>query len=177
MRLLDYLRPALRESPEVQAIQEGFQAAADGLWNAVDDCKAQLDVETATWGLSIWEEALGLPVEVERPMAFRRSRIKAKLRGQGTTTVAAIQNVAASFSNGEVEVTEVPKEYRIRVHFVDAIGLPPNLSDLKAAIAEIIPAHLGVGYESTIKTWNDVKHLTWGEAAGQSWEVLRGGTL
>ena len=179
MKLLDYLRPALRESPEVQAIQEGFQVVVDSLWNAVEDCMAQLDVETATWGLSIWEEALGLPVEVERPMAFRRSRIIAKLRGQGTTTVTAIQNVAASFSNGEVEVTEIPEEYRIRIHFVGAIGLPPNLADLKAAIAEIIPAHLGVGYESPLKTWDDIKALsmTWDSAGAMTWEELRGGTL
>lgn len=174
MRLLDYLRPALRESPEVQAIQEGFQAAVDGLWNAVEGCMAQLDVETATWGLSIWEEALGLPVEVERPMAFRRSRIKAKLRGQGTTTVAAIQNVAASFSNGEVEVTEIPKEYRIKVHFVGAACLPPNLGDLMAAVRETIPAHLAVEYSAKIKLWRDVKDLNWNDVKEQNWGWLRG---
>ena len=136
MRLLDYLRPALRESREVQAIQEGFQAAVDGLWNAVEGCMAQLDVETATWGLSIWEEALGLPVEVERPMAFRRSRIK--------------------------------------VHFVGAACLPPNLGDLMAAVRETIPAHLAGEYSAKIKLWRDVKDLNWNEVKEQNWGWLRG---
>lgn len=179
MRLLDYLRPGLKQSPEVAALQEGFQRGIDMLWEDIENAARQLNVDTATWGLSIWENALGLPAEVERPSEFRRSRITAKLRGQGTTTVEAIQNVAASFSHGEVEVTELPAEYRVEIYFADAVGLPPNLSDLKAAIAEIIPAHLVVGYVSTLKTWNDVKALTmtWAEAGAMTWEELRGGTL
>lgn len=177
MKLLEYLRPGLRESPEVQEIQAAFQRQVDKLWEDINASIAQLDIETATWGLQLWETALGLPVEVERPVEFRRSRATAKLRGQGTTTVEAIQNVAASFSGGEVEVAECPGEYRVDIRFVDAIGLPPNLDDLKAAIAEIIPAHLETRYISTLKTWNDVKHFTWSEVAGQTWEQLRGGTL
>lgn len=174
MRLLEYLRPALQESKEVQGLQEGLQKAVDGLWDAVESCMDQLDVESATWGLRLWEGALGLPVEVERPLAFRRSRIIAKLRGQGTTTVQAIQNVAASFSNGEVEVTEIPEEYRIKVHFVGAAALPPNLGDLMTALSEVIPAHLALEYAAEIKTWGDVQDLVWSDGKELSWGWLRG---
>lgn len=177
MRLLEYLRPGLRESQPVQAVQAGLQGPVDELWAAVFDCLDQLDVEKATWGLEHWERALGIPVEVDNTPDYRRSRVKAKLRGQGTTTAQAIRNVAASFSNGTVEVKEFPAEYRVEVHFVDAVGLPPNLEDLKAAIGEIIPAHLAVGYISTLKTWDDVRDMTWANAAAMTWETLRGGTL
>ncbi len=177
MTLLEYLRPGLQKSEEVQAILGGFQIGEDRLWAAVEDARAQLDVDRATWGLAIWEEALGLPVEVARPTEFRRSRIIAKLRGQGTTTAKSIRNVAASFSGGAVEVTEYPGEYRIEIRFVDAVGLPPNLSDLKAAIEEIVPAHLAVGYISTLKTWDDVKDRTWDGVKTMTWEELRGGSL
>lgn len=177
MRLLEYLRPGLQSSPEVQDIQKGLQAAIDDLWGAADNCMAQLDVDSATWGLELWEKALGLFTEAEAPLESRRSRVKAKLRGQGTTTVESIRNVAASFANGEVEVKEFPAEYRIEIHFVGADGLPPNLNDLKAAIEEIIPAHLAVGYVSTLKTWGDVARMTWGDVANMTWEELRGGTL
>lgn len=177
MMLLDYLRPALRQSPEVQAILRGLQVPVETLWGDVEAAGRQLDVERATWGLAIWEEALGLPVEVGRPSEFRRSRIIAKLRGQGTTTAEAIRNIAASFSNGTVDVVEIPSEYCIEIHFVDAMGLPPNLNDLKAAIAEVIPAHLAVKYVSKLKTWNEIKHLTWDEVKDMTWEELRGGTI
>jgi len=177
MKLLEYLRPALQKSEEVQAILTGFQVALDALWDRVETGREQLNVENATWGLDYWESALGLSVEPERPAAFRRSRILARLRGQGTTTAESIRNVAASFSNGEVEVTEHPETYTVDVRFVEAVGLPPNLEDLKKAIAEVIPAHLAVRYISTIKTWDDVKNRTWGESAGMTWETLRGGSL
>lgn len=177
MKLIDYPRSALQRSAEVQAILEGFQVGVDGARRALSAAAEQLDLNTATWGLTYWEDALGLPVEVERPAEFRRSRIVAKLRGQGTTTAESIRNIAASFSNGTVEVTEIPTEYRIEVHFVDAVGLPPNLHDLKAAIAEIVPAHLAVGYVSTLKTWDNVKDRTWDGAQALTWEELRGGTM
>lgn len=177
MKLLDYLRPGLKNSLDVQAIQAGLQVSNDAKWAALEDAKAQLDIETATWGLPIWERKYGLPVEVDRPLSFRRSRVKAKMRGLGTTTAESIQNVAASFSGGEVEVTEIPEEYRVAIHFVGAIGLPPNLADLKAAIGEIIPAHLAVDYISTLKTWNDVSHITWAAAGTMTWEEMRGGSL
>lgn len=177
MRLIDYFRPGIRESEDVRAIQNAFQKVIDSLWGDVEDCMAQLNVETATWGLDVWDKALDLPVEIEQPMTFRRSQIIAKLRGRGTTTVEAIQNVAASFSNGIVEVIEKPMEYQVDIHFVDATGLPPNMNDLKAAIAEIIPAHFSVRYISTLKVWDDVKDLTWVEVMGMTWEELRGGTV
>lgn len=177
MKLIEYPRQEVRASPEVQAILGGFQLGVDGVRKALADAAEQLDVQTATWGLALWEDALGLTTQAEKDTDYRRTRVLAKLRGPGTTTAEAIRNVAASFSGGAVEVVEVPAEYRIEVHFVDTVGLPPNLNDLKAAIEEIVPAHLAVGYVSTLKTWDDVSGMTWDSVAALTWEELRGGTL
>lgn len=68
----------------------------------------QLCVNTATWGLQYWEKTLGIPVEQGKDLEYRRSRIRSKLRGSGVTTVALIESVAESFSNGDVAVTEYP---------------------------------------------------------------------
>lgn len=175
MRLLEYLRPELQQSPEVRAILEAWQQGVDRAGAAVNDALAQMDVNTATWGLDLWEEALGIPVEAEKELAYRRTRVVAKLRGVGTTTAETIRNVAASFSYGEVEVAELPSEYRVTVRFVGMLGLPPNLDDLKAAIGEVIPAHLEIVYITDLKVWNDVKDKTWGEMSTLTWEQMRGG--
>ncbi len=177
MRLLDYLRPALRESPEVRAILAGLQGGLDRAWDMLEDARAQLDVSTATWAAALWEEALGLPTEVDRPLDFRRSRVTSKLRGAGTTTVEMLRNVAESFSQGKAEVEEHPERCTFTVHFVDALGLPPNLRDLKAAIEELKPAHLAVEYEAALKTWDDTAKTTWAGASAMTWEELRGGTV
>lgn len=120
---------------------------------------------------------MGIPVEADKSVEFRRNRVKAKLRGQGTTTVEAIHNIAASFSNGVVEVREIPGDYRVEIEFVGQVGLPPNLNDLKSAIAEVLPAHLEPWYISQLKTWGDVAAQTWDDVAGETWESLRGGSI
>lgn len=176
MTLLDYLRDNLRKSPEVQDIFGSFQKELDELWEMVGSAGEQLVLETATWGIDFWELALGLEVEVNRENEFRKSRIKARLRGQGSTTVETIREVAASFSNGEVEVRELFQDYRIEIEFVGQVGLPPNLEDLKQAIREVLPAHLEPWYLSQLRCWDDLQQ-NWDECGDFSWESLRGGSL
>ena len=100
-------------SGEFVDMQQALEPEVLALWQARDGLIDQLQLDTATWGLKYWEETLGIAVEEEKETEFRRSRIRSKLRGAGVTTVAMIQNVAESFSNGAVAVTEFPNRYRI----------------------------------------------------------------
>lgn len=176
MTLLEYL-PSCYGGPEIRAIQGALDVQAEKLLAARDGLMEQLNVETATWGLSTWEKALGLRTDVSKDLEYRRSRIKSKLRGQGTTTVAMIQNVAESFSNGQVDVLEHPAEYRFDIKFTGTIGIPPNMEDLTAAIEEIKPAHLAYDYIIIFRTWEMVAGMTWNEAAAYTWDQLREGAL
>jgi hypothetical protein len=133
-------------SPEVRDIQAGYQAALDELVNSVDDLKEQLRVDTATWGLALWEDYFGITPGAGQSDFTRREVIKAKMRSAGTTTVALIKTVSEAYTNGEVDVTENNPAYTFTVTFVSTRGQPPNLDQLKAAIEEIKPAHLGVAY-------------------------------
>ena len=101
----------LAGSAEFKDVQDAMEPEVIALWEARDGLMAQLEVETATWGLKYWETALGLNVEESKDADYRRSRIRAKLRGAGVTTVAMVKNVAESFSDGAVDVTEHPDQY------------------------------------------------------------------
>lgn len=177
MRLADYLPDVWDKSAEVIALQGAMEPSVAEAWAARDGLLEQLNVETATWGLEYWEKSLGLPVEVGKDAAYRRTRILSKLRGQGTTTVAMIKNVAESFSNGQVDVLEHPAEYRFDVKFTGTIGLPPNMDDLTAAMEEIKPAHLAYGYIIIYRTWAQVKACTWDELRAHTWDEIKGGTI
>ena len=146
MNLIRLLPEFYQSSQPVQEIQGALDIQAEALWAARDGLMDQLNVHSATWGLSYWEEALGLETDLSRPYDYRRSRIISKLRGRGTTTVALIQNVAESFTNGQVAVIEHPADYRFEIKFVGTIGIPPNMDGLTAAIEEIKPAHLDYDY-------------------------------
>jgi len=133
-------------SPETAAIQAAFSRQTDALESARDDFLLQLFVNTATWGLALWEALLGLETDIARSLEYRRSRVKSKLRGQGVTTAEMIANVAASFTGGEIIVIERPKDYAFDVKFTGFYGVPANIEDLSAAIEEIKPAHLVYQY-------------------------------
>ena len=175
--LIDLLPPYYRESRQIAELETALGDLAKSLQLAKEDVFAQLWVDTATWGLDLWEKALGLSTEGGMDTDYRRSRCRSKLRGQGTTTAAMLQNVAESFSNGAVEIIEYPAEARFEVKFVGTVGVPPNMDDLTAAIDDIKPAHLAYTYIIIYRTWDMVAGMTWDQAGAYTWNQLKEGDL
>ncbi|WMI81607.1 YmfQ family protein [Anaerotignum sp. MB30-C6] len=142
MRLIGYLPEDYKKSASVVQLQDAIQGEWDNLDQAVEALEEQLFIDTATWGIGYWESVCGITQNLSKDIQLRRSAVKAKLRGTGTTTVAMIQNVSESFVNGEVAVVEHNDQYRFDIEMLSVIGIPPNMEDLKAVIEEIKPAHL-----------------------------------
>lgn len=171
--LMKYLPPYYRTSRVMNSIQAAIGSELAKLWQALNETLDQFYVDRATWGLALWEKELGLQADPSLPLDWRRSVIKAKLRGVGTTTKALIQSVAAAFSGGETEVIEYPSEYRFVVKFIGTRGIPPNLADLTRAIEEIKPAHLAFSYAYTYMVWNETPTYTWAQASVMTWDQFR----
>lgn len=92
----------------------------------------------------------------------RRARIAGKLRGTGTSTVEAVRQVAESFTGGKAEVIEHAREFRVELRLRSERVL--DLSQISAALREMLPAHLVFGL---VFTAEEVRHiLGWGTAAG-----------
>jgi hypothetical protein len=115
----------------------------------------------SSWGLDRWEKDLELKTDTSKPDDQRRSRVVSKLRGLGNVTVNLIKNVAESFVYGTVDVIDNPALYTFTIKFIDPLGIPANLDDVKAALEDVKPAHLAVLYEFTFTTYGDLK--TWGK--------------
>lgn len=94
------------------------------------------------WGLELWERAWGIPVDRSRSDQQRRDRIRAKIKGQGMTTVAKIAAVAGAFGESPVEVVEHFADYFFEVWFTDTVGPLADEAGLTAIINELKPAHL-----------------------------------
>ncbi|MFH5185713.1 putative phage tail protein [Paenibacillus sp. TAB 01] len=75
-------------------------------------------------------------------------------------TIEMMKNVAEAYDRGAIEVTEQPALYRFTVRFVDTLGAPPNLDDLKKAIESIKPAHLVVAYQYKYLLVNQVQGMS-----------------
>jgi hypothetical protein len=138
---------------------------------AIYDVLAQFFVDTATWAIDRWERIFGITTDAAKPIEQRRSVIKSKLRGVGTVTTALVESVAESYANGDVMVTENNASYTVTITYVSALGVPPNLSDIQAAIRDILPAHLAVNFVfkyylyadliASGKTYADISGITY----------------
>jgi len=167
--------PSLYDSSRVmRSIIQSQGIEVDRLYQALDETLNQYFVNTATWGLAIWEYELGIETDEKKPIAQRRSVIISKIRGIGSVTVQLIKSVAESYDGGKVDVTVDHPNYTFTIKFVDTKGIPPNLDDLKAAIEEIKPAHMAVEYKFTYNTWAQVKTKTWGQLRTLTWEQIKG---
>lgn len=176
-RLIDHLPEYYKNSPEMVAIQDAIQPEVDRIKTRRDDMLLQLSPYTATWGLTLWETALGLASEPDKSIEFRRVRVISHLRGNGPTTAAMVKNVAESFSNGEVELNESPSESRVEILLLSDVGIPPNMDDLKDALAQIMPAHIEWRIVYTLRTYQELMGYTYGQLAQYTYATLREGSL
>lgn len=157
--LFQYLPNYYQDIREFQTLVGTENEEVEQLGATIDEVLKQFYVDTATWGLSHWERICGIPIDEIKPVEQRRSVIKSKLRGIGTVTVALIKNVAESWYNGEVEVTEQPSLYTVKIKFISKLGVPPNLADIENALREIIPAHLAIDFEFSYLLIKDVHNV------------------
>jgi len=139
----------------------------------LDSTLNQFFIDSADFTLERWEKEFGIEVNNTLNINFRRSRIKAKLRGQGTVTIILIKNVAESFSNGQVDVIEDNANYRFIIKFVSVLGIPPNMSDLQKAIEDIKPAHLKALYEFTYNSYDSLNVITNNMLSGFTHDELK----
>lgn len=175
-RMLSYLPPLYETSRVMQGVLDAQGVEIDKLRQALTEVLDQFFVRTATWGLDRWEEELGLSPAANQPISERRDRIVSRIRGYGTVTVALVKEVAESYDKGTVDVIPDPATYTVTIRFVDTMGVPPNIDDLKAAVRAVLPAHLDVKYEFRYFLWSDLDalNITWDDwdALGLTWNEV-----
>ncbi|EES73834.1 hypothetical protein POTG_01541 [Paenibacillus sp. oral taxon 786 str. D14] len=154
--MFSYLPGYYETSRVMQADMNTKGAEMDLLFAALDETFQQFFVRTATWGLDRWESELGITTDLSKPLDQRRAVVESKLRGSGKFSGRLVKNVAEAYDRGRVEVSFQPGEWGVTVKFVDTVGIPPNLDDLKAAIEELKPAHLKMEFEFNYMLIRDV---------------------
>lgn len=134
-----------RQDPWILALAGAIAGVLDSDTAEAEAIRAQLSLDTITWALDIEERCAGITPPAGASLDMRRSALKAKLRGTGKATLQQIQAVADSWKNGQVSVSFT--DGTIHLTFNGEYGVPEDLSGLKAAVLEVIPAHLSVSYD------------------------------
>ena len=173
MKLIEMLPSFYHDSNFVKAYISSHDVEHELIEESIKDLVDNLYVDSATWGLDLFEEKLGIKTNKNKDYQERREYIKAKKRGSGTTTVAVVKNIAEAFSGSEVEVIEDYSNYLFKIRFVGEKGVPKNINDFKKIIEEIKPAHLAYELEFTYNTHRDLFGRTHGELAKYTHRELR----
>lgn len=171
--LARYTPPFLREIRELAEIwrTEGYEIGL--LEYNIRDLIKQAFIVTATWGLIYWEEMYGITTNLTLSYEQRREVIIARMRGQGTTTKAMIQQTAEAFSGGEVDVIEDNSAHVFIIRFVGTKGIPRNMSAFVNMLDDIKPAHLAYQFEYRYTVWNDLGGRTWADLGEKTWSEVR----
>lgn len=157
--LFSYLPTYYDSSRIIQADMNTKGTEMDSLYGTLDETLQQFFVQTATWGLDHWEYELGIQSDQRKPIEQRRALVESKLRGSGKFSGRLVKNVAEAYDGGKVNVSFQPQEWSFTVEFIDTVGIPPNLDDLKAVIEEIKPAHMKVEYEFSYLLIHDINSV------------------
>ena len=172
--LTKYVPPFIWQIPEMKAIYDAQGAELGSLYYYIDDLLKQCFIDTATWSLSLWEEEFGIETNLSQSYEQRREIIKAKKRGQGTTTKAMLKNVAEAFSGGQCNIIEHSEDYYFIIQFVGIKGIPRNMQAFKNMLEDVKPAHLGYTFLYTYTNWDylDSKNLSFNNAELIKWDDL-----
>lgn len=168
-----YAPPFLAELREMAEIYRMQGYAVGQLEHDLRDLLDQCFIGTATWGLTRWENVYGVNTNLSLSYEQRREILTAKLRGQGTTTKKMIEDTAAAFSGGEVQVIEDSRNYHFIVRFIGIKGIPRNMQAFINMLEEIKPAHLSYEFQYTYTVWNNLIGYTWESLSEKTYDEVK----
>lgn len=172
--LTKYVPDYVVELPEMEALYyvEGLEL---GLlkWE-IEDVLKQFNIDTATWGLRLYEDKYGLTYNPSLSYEERREILKAARRGRGVINTEKIKLIAEAFSGGECNVIRHDKESYFTIQFVGVKGIPRNMQGLINELKKDKPSHLGFDFKYTYTNWNylDSKNLSFDNAEKITWSDL-----
>ena len=156
-----------------RVILEELTDASLAAREAIYDFVAQFWVASATWGLGLWEELVGIKTDRSLDLAARRRAVVTKLCGSGTCNADMVAQIARQLTGCAAEVVEHPAEYTFSLRFVGekAGVIAVDKQEIIDTVEAIKPAHLKFiieaikwsNLEDQRMTWNQVEALfpTW----------------
>ena len=144
MKLIDKLPFFYEECPVTNTIQSGLNSEKDNLINKTNSTVDQLYINSATWGLELWEKFVGIN-KSSGSLTDRRLRVITKLTAKRTTTKKVFEELCKVYVD-DVKINEIFEEYKILISLTEKLesDLPKeyNLTEINNGIWEIKPAHL-----------------------------------
>lgn len=154
-KMLNYLPDYERNSKVIDAMFTPIDIEFKNKDISIADLEKQLSIDTATWGLVIYEEETNIKTDLNKSYEDRRAVVKSKSRGNGKVDAKLIKLVADSWVNGNCDINF---DGKINIKFNSIYGIPGNLEDLKKALEHIKPAYLRIIYHFAYLLIKDINN-------------------
>ena len=154
--ILRYLPAFVSETSNTfKTIGDSQSAEHDHLKEYMLDVYKQFFISTATWGLTLWEKDLFLPIIENDSYENRRLRIWNKLQAKQTSTLQFMTDLLNNYvSTKDGKITELYDTYTLRFEVQD--GTINNWTDLLNAINQWKPAHLAYFFNTYLNLGEEV---------------------
>lgn len=154
--ILRYLPAFVSETSNTfKTIGDSQSAEHDHLKEYMLDVYKQFFISTATWGLTLWEKDLFLPIIETDSYKNRRLRIWNKLQTKQTSTLQFMTDLLNNYvSTKDGKITELYDTYTLRFEVQD--GTINNWTDLLNAINQWKPAHLAYFFNTYLNLGEEV---------------------
>ncbi|MCC0704891.1 DUF2313 domain-containing protein [Clostridioides sp. ES-S-0049-02] len=146
MKLIDHLPSFANNEIDIQ-IQDALENELLTLLDEKNDLLDQFFIDTATWGFDDWEDLLKIKTNSKLDFNTRRSNIKAKLRGKGTTTIEVIKAISEAYTKTNVDVEVFSNLFSFTLSFITNNCSYNTILELDKKIEEIKPCHLEHKFE------------------------------
>lgn len=148
-----YLPKFLTKDPAFAETQRTLSWEHEQYRLKIIDFAKQFHPQTATWGLNVWEEELGLPTDLSIDLELRRAKVMAKLLGASPMTVANTNKLVNLFTNdGSAYVDELPEPGIVKIILPSKTV---HLDELRSSLDEMLPAHLAYYFQHIIEIDDD----------------------
>jgi hypothetical protein len=104
---------------------------------------------------------VGITPNANAAFELRRAHVLARLRGIGTATKEMIISIVKAFWDSEIQLSE--REFKVALTFVGFNGYPAGFEDIRAAVLEVLPAHLELDFDIHFCRHEELKKFTHAE--------------
>lgn len=136
-RMMKTVSPIYDKSYVAKWIFQVMGLEIDEAWQFIEELRLQAFPETATWGITYWEQRYNIPPDESLSIEERRQRVIIKRGKRSPMNPARIERIVRDVTGREDMVTEQNGEYTFYI--------------------SILPGESTVGYQELIDTIKSVK--------------------
>lgn len=140
-RMMKTVSPIYDKSYVAKWIFQVMGLEIDEAWQFIEELRLQAFPETATWGITYWEQRYNIPPDESLSLEERRQRVIIKRGKRSPMNPARIERIVRDVTGREDMVTEQNEEYTFYISILPGESTV-DYQELIDTIKSVKPSHL-----------------------------------